>query len=156
MAPLILLALLALPFVEIAVFIRVGAIIGIGATIALTLVGSCAGAVVIRLAGLAMLGRARAAIAQNEPPVDDLLDGLCILFAGVLLLVPGFVTDALGLLLLAPWVRRRVRRRIWGMFEATERRVHGTVIEAEYTIIENEGREEPKSETRRLDKSQRP
>lgn len=151
MAPLIILALLALPFIEIAVFIRVGELIGVWPTIALALLGSGAGVIVVRAAGFAMLGRARVAVARNEAPVDELLDGLCILLAGVLLIVPGFVSDALGLLLLLPWLRRHVRRRIWGMFAARERRVHGAVIDAEYTVVETEAREETKPPTRRLD-----
>jgi UPF0716 protein FxsA len=156
MAPLIILALLALPFIEIAVFIKVGELIGVWPTVALALLGSGAGVIVVRAAGFAMLGRARVAVARNEPPVDELLDGLCILLAGILLIVPGFVTDVLGLLLLLPWIRRHVRRRIWGMFEARERRVHGAVIEGEYTIVETEVRGETKPPTRRLDKSGKP
>lgn len=156
MAPVIILALLALPFIEIAVFIKVGELIGVWPTVTLALLGSGAGAIVVRAAGFAMLGRARAAAARNEPPVDELLDGLCILLAGILMIVPGFVTDALGLLLLVPWIRRHVRRRIWGMFEARERRVHGAVIDAEYTVVETDAREERKPPTRRLDNSGAP
>ncbi len=151
MAPLIILALLALPFIEIAVFIKVGELVGVWPTVALALFGSAAGVIVVRAAGFAMLGRARAAVARNEPPVDELLDGLCILLAGILLIVPGFVSDVLGLVLLVPWIRRHVRRRIWGMFEARERRVQGTVIEGEYTIVETEARKETTPPTRRLD-----
>ena len=156
MAPVILLALLALPFIEIAVFIKAGELIGLWPTVALALLGSAAGVVVVRAAGFAMLGRARTAVAHNEPPVDELLDGLCIFLAGLLLIVPGFVTDVFGLLLLVPWVRRHVRRRIWGMFEARERHIHGTVIEAEYTIVETPAREETKPVARRLDNSGTP
>lgn len=156
MAPLILLILLALPFVEIAVFIEVGGLIGVWPTVALALLGSCAGVIVIRVAGLAMLGRARAAVARKEPPMDELLDGLCVLLAGALLIVPGFVTDVLGLILLMPWVRQRVRRRIWGAFEARERRVHGTVIETEYTVVDTETRGAAKPEPRQLDQGRRP
>ena len=151
MAPLILLLLLALPFVEIAVFIEVGALIGVWPTVVLALLGSCAGVIVIRVAGLAMLQRARMAVARKEPPVDELLEGLCLLLAGALLIVPGFVTDGLGLLLLMPWVRQRVRHRIWGAFEIRERRIHGTVIEAEYTVVDNEPHGQAKPDTRRFD-----
>lgn len=150
MALLIVLILLALPFVEIAVFIEVGGLIGAWPTVALALLGSCAGAIVVRVAGLAMLHRARMAVARNEPPMDELLDGLCLLLAGALLIVPGFVTDVLGLLLLVPWVRQRVRRRIWGAFEARERRMHGVVIEAEYSVVDNEPCGPAKPESRRL------
>jgi len=136
MAPLVILALLALPFLEIAVFIKVGTWIGVAPTIALTLLGSFAGLALMRAQGLATLARARAAALANQPPLDELLDGLAILLAGALLIVPGFITDALGLLLFLPWLRRHLRRRIWGAFEGRERRGQGMVIETEYTVVE--------------------
>lgn len=136
MRPLVVLALLALPFLEIAVFIKIGELIGVGPTIALTLLGSLAGIALMRAQGLATLERARAAARDNQPPLDELLDGLAILLAGALLIVPGFITDALGLLLFLPWLRRLLRRRIWRAFAVRQRGSHGVVIEADYTVVE--------------------
>jgi UPF0716 protein FxsA len=141
MAPLILLALLAMPFIEIAVFIRVGEAIGVLPTVALTLLSTSAGIALMRHQGLATLARARAAAERNEPPVEELLDGLCILFAGALLIVPGFVTDAIGLLLFIPAVRRPVRFRLWRGLEGRRGGPRGgsTVIETDYVVLEEDG-----------------
>ncbi|HUC63432.1 MAG TPA: FxsA family protein [Alphaproteobacteria bacterium] len=142
MAPLILLAFLTLPFIEIAVFIRVGAAIGVLPTVALTLLSTAAGIALMRHQGLATLARARASAERNEPPVDEMLDGLCILLAGLLLIVPGFVTDALGLLLFIPAVRRRVRMRLWRGLEGRGGGRGpgggGTVIETDYVVIKED------------------
>lgn len=137
MAPLVFLALLALPFVEIAVFIEVGERIGLWPTVALTLFTSCTGYLLLRRQGLATLMRAREAMARDEPPIEEMLDGLAILLAGALLMVPGFVTDAFGLLLFVPWIRRAMRRRIWTTVEIRERRARGATIETAYTVVED-------------------
>ncbi|HUI17558.1 MAG TPA: FxsA family protein [Alphaproteobacteria bacterium] len=140
MARLVPLALLALPFLEIAAFIKVGELIGVAPTIELTLLASFAGVVLMRAQGLATLARAREAALADRPPLEELLDGLAILLAGALLIVPGFITDVLGLLLFVPPVRRALRRRIWRSFEVRERRSHGMVINAEYTVVERDAR----------------
>jgi UPF0716 protein FxsA len=148
MAPVILAALIGIPILELAVFVEVGRLIGVGATVGLTLLSSAAGLALLRLQGLATLARAREQLARNEPPIEELLDGLCILLAGALLFVPGFVTDALGLLLFIPALRRKVRRRIWGALAEGERR-RGKVIEADYTVVDEKG-EDAREERRRL------
>jgi UPF0716 protein FxsA len=141
MAPLILLVVLGMPFVEIAVFIRVGEAIGVLPTVALTLLSTSAGIALMRHQGLATLARARAMAERNEPPVEELLDGLCILLAGALLIVPGFVTDALGLFLFIPGVRRHVRLRLWRGLEGRRGGPRGgtTVIETDYVVLKENG-----------------
>lgn len=146
MAPLILFVVLVLPIVEIAVFIRIGALIGVGPTIALTLLSAFVGVSLMRYQGFATVARARQTIERNESPVDEMLDGLCILLAGALLILPGFVTDVFGLLLFVPWVRRYVRRWVWRGFESGERRRRGAVIETEYIVIKDEPPPEGKRE----------
>jgi UPF0716 protein FxsA len=145
MAPLILLTLLALPFVEIAVFIRVGELIGVVPTVALTLLSTTCGIALMRHQGLATLARARETAARNQPPVEEMLDGLCILLAGALLIVPGFVTDAFGLLLFAPPVRRLVRQRLWRGLERRGPPGGSTVIETDYVVINEDGKPNPDS-----------
>jgi UPF0716 protein FxsA len=140
MARLIPLFLLALPFIEIAVFIQVGEWIGLWPTVGLALLASLLGIQLLRYQGLVTLARAREAARRNEPPVDALADGLCMLLAGLLLALPGFVTDLLGLILLLPFVRQMVRARLWRGFGARERR-RAPVIEADYTVLD-EGKNE--------------
>lgn len=96
---------IAVPLVEIAVFIQVGGLIGLWPTVALVLLTAVVGTSLLRAQGLATLGRAQASLARGEMPLREVFDGACLLVAGVLLLTPGFVTDAVGLLLFLPPVR---------------------------------------------------
>jgi UPF0716 protein FxsA len=103
----VLSALLALPFLELAVFIAVAAAIGFGWALTLIFAGSLAGALVLRHAGGSHVSRVR--IALNEGRLTALqADGQSgvILLAGILLLVPGFITDVAALLLLIAPLRR--------------------------------------------------
>lgn len=150
----LLLALLIVPILEIAVFIQVGGAIGVWPTIALVLLTAVAGIALVRAQGFATMRRARDSLARNEPPVREVFDGLCLVAAGMLLMVPGFVTDVLGLLLLIPMLRERLRvflaRRIAGgdgmrvFVDGVEVRRHGHggrpgVIDGEFSEV----REDP-------------
>jgi UPF0716 protein FxsA len=104
MNPLTLL-LLALPLLEIATLVEVGAWIGAGPTVALVVLSAVLGASVLRRQGMAVLRRAREAAGRDEPPVGALFDGLCVVIASVLLIIPGFLTDIVALMLFIPWVR---------------------------------------------------
>ena len=108
----ILLAVIAVPLIEIYVLIKVGTAIGAIPTIALIVFGAVLGALLVRWQGFELLRRARAGLARGEAPAVELLEGVIVLASGVLLLVPGFVTDVIGLLLLIPAVRRRLVARL--------------------------------------------
>lgn len=110
MAILLLVAFIGIPILEIAIFIEVGSRIGVVPTIVLTLATAVAGTVLLRTQGLATLARARAQMDRGEMPKDELFDGVCLLLAGACLLTPGFFTDAIGLLLFVPAVRRILQR----------------------------------------------
>jgi UPF0716 protein FxsA len=99
------------PLVELAVIIQVGQWIGVLDTLALLLVLSVGGAWIVKRQGLGVLRRIRGEVAAGGVPTAALIDGALIGFAGVLLLAPGFVTDAFGLLLLLPPVRGLMR--VW-------------------------------------------
>lgn len=105
MALFILLAFLAIPFIEIAVYIEVGGEFGIGPTLAATLLTAVIGTILMRTQGLATLNAVRRSVDKGEMPVRSAFDGACQLIAGILLLTPGFVTDMVGLLLFVPPVR---------------------------------------------------
>ena len=108
---LVLLAVLVfvvLPIVELWVIVEVAGSLGIVPTLALLLVVSLLGSLLVRREGLGVLRRARTMWSSGRVPTDDLLDGVLVLAAGALLLAPGFVTDAVGLLLLVPVMRRLV------------------------------------------------
>ncbi len=103
--PFILLLILAWPFLEIATFIFVGSRIGILPTIALTLISSFVGVMLLRIQGIALLQRMRTELMANRVPAADIGHGAFIAFAGLCLLIPGFLTDIVGLLLFLPPVR---------------------------------------------------
>lgn len=115
-APILLVAFIGVPLAEIAVFIEVGDQIGLGPTLALIVLTAIIGATMLRYQGFAVLRRAQRQLDQGAVPVREVFEGLCLLVAGALLLTPGFITDALGALLLVPPVRhvlyRQVRRRL--------------------------------------------
>ncbi len=113
MAIVLLAAFIAVPVIEIALFIEVGGWIGLWPTLAIVIVTAFAGTTLLRLQGLAVLQRAQESAARNEVPVQEVFDGLCLLVAGVLLLTPGFFTDALGFLLFVPLFRKLAGTGIW-------------------------------------------
>ncbi len=103
----VLLALfIGVPLIEIAAFIQVGQIIGLGWTLVCVVLTAIAGTMLLRHQGFATLSRAQAQIQSGRPPVLEMLEGVCLLIAACLLLTPGFVTDAVGALLLIPPIRR--------------------------------------------------
>lgn len=106
MVVFILLALVLVPVVEIAVFIEIGGRIGAAPTIAITLLTAAAGIFLLRREGFAAVERARTSLESGRFPLDEVFNGLCLLAAGGLLLIPGLVTDVLGLVLFVPAVRR--------------------------------------------------
>jgi UPF0716 protein FxsA len=148
--PLLILALLiGIPLIEIALFIEVGEEIGVWPTIGLCIATALAGSLMLRVQGLSTLTRARAAMARDEMPVREMLDGIGLAIAGALLLTPGFATDTVGLLLFVPGVRRWLGRGLWGALVksgrfhivgtpfpgGSARRGGGAVIDGEYRDI---------------------
>ncbi len=112
MFPLLALAFLTVPIVEIYLLIKVGQVIGAGWTIALVVLTAVIGVWLLRLQGLSTLLRARQKLEQDELPAQELLEGMGLVVAGALLLTPGFFTDTIGFLLLLPPTRRWLVRRL--------------------------------------------
>jgi len=102
----IFLALVGVPLIEIAVFIEVGGRIGLWPTLAMIFATAAMGTALLRYQGLSVLADARGSMERGELPVRALLDGVCLVIAGALLLTPGFVTDLAGALLLMTPIRR--------------------------------------------------
>lgn len=108
LAALILL-LVSVPLLELFVIVQVAVGLGAGQTILLLLVVSVVGAWMVRRSGLGVLNQIRARLSQGEIPGNELVDGLLILLAGAFMLTPGFLTDAVGLVMLFPPTRKVVR-----------------------------------------------
>lgn len=98
--------LLFIPILEIAVFILIGGQIGVVSTLALILVTAILGTILLRVQGLSTMHAIQTKSASGEIPGKDLVNGVMILVAGVLLLTPGFVTDSIGFLLFFPPFRQ--------------------------------------------------
>jgi UPF0716 protein FxsA len=136
-----------LPILEIALFIKVGGAIGILPTLAIILGTAVLGTAMVRWQGLRALDRLRASVETGADPVGPIAHGALILVAGLLLILPGFFTDALGLLLLVPPVRAFLIRR--GASRATVRAAsyvrvrpgmrpgRPETIEADYEVVED-------------------
>ncbi|HEU0317452.1 MAG TPA: FxsA family protein, partial [Solirubrobacteraceae bacterium] len=109
--PLLILAVvIGLPILELYVIIRVGEAIGPLWTVLALTCTSLIGVRLVRSQGRAVLRDFSAAIAAGRPPAREALDGALVFVGGALLIVPGFVTDGLGLLLLFPPTRVVARR----------------------------------------------
>jgi len=97
--------LLLLPLLEIAGFVIVGQAIGLWATLGLVVLTSIVGAVLLRVQGLGMINRISKDSRAGVNPGRELVHGAMIVVAGFLLLLPGFITDVIGLLLFVPFIR---------------------------------------------------
>lgn len=99
-----------LPLAEIAGFVLLGGLIGLPATMAVVIGTALLGASLFRLQGVETWRRAEEAMKRGEPPVAEMFAGVLLFVAAVLLILPGFLTDAAGLLLLVPPLRMAVAR----------------------------------------------
>lgn len=150
MPALLFLAFVGIPIVEIAILIRVGQAVGLWPTLGLIVATAAFGTWMLRVQGLGVLARAQASLAEQRFPAREVFDGLCLVFAGALLLTPGFVTDSVGLALLIPPFRAMLRRSIFRWMRRTGR-IHvvvggfdgsggpgeeGEIIEGEYEEVD--------------------
>lgn len=135
MVALLALLFFVVPFAELALVIAVGREIGIGDTLFLMVGISVVGAFLARRQGLGVLREVQRRTDAGEVPGKELIDGLLVFAAAVLLLTPGFLTDAVALLLLVPLVRSGLRRFVRRRFErraGVQRFGYGRVIETRW------------------------
>lgn len=100
--------LLVVPLMEIAAFVVIGGQIGVWATLAMVVVTAVIGSFLLRWQGVSLLRRIQSEIAAQRLPARDLVRGAMLVIAGILLLTPGFVTDAIGFLLFVPPIQDTV------------------------------------------------
>lgn len=118
---LLLLLLIIVPTAEISILILSGKTIGLLPTISLILLTGLLGAFLAKQQGLETIRKAQRELYEGGIPGDALIDGVCILAGGLLLLTPGFVTDIVGFLLLLPqsrsifkkWLEKIFRSRVY-------------------------------------------
>lgn len=147
----LLIPFLVLPVIEIALFIRVGGLIGLWPTIGLVILSAVAGSWLMRQQGAAALADLQRSFRELRDPTAPLAHGALILLAGALMVTPGFVTDSMGIALLIPATRRWVIRQLGQRMRVTSAGFgHGaagpsappfrpggraTTIDADYVVI---------------------
>lgn len=126
----IFLSLMLVPIIEIIGFIQVGSLIGVWATLAIVIFTAIIGSLLLRYQGMAVMFRAQEDIRRGVMPVEHMVTGMFLAFAGALLLTPGFFTDIFGLLLFLPPFRSFLTATVFkgfiapraeGMFKETFR-----------------------------------
>ena len=154
----LLLAFIAVPMIEIALFIQVGGFIGIWWTLLIVLTTAIAGSYLVRQQGLREIANLRRSFSDLDDPTEPLANAAMILFAGALLLTPGFFTDAMGLALLVPgvrraaflWARSKIKVQSFSMGDGPAPRPHSPndrVIDADFEdVTPHKGRPEGPSE----------
>lgn len=132
----VFLAILAVPLIEIGLFVQFGGAIGLWPTLAWVLVSAALGIVVLK--GVAMIGPVSLSRDMRElnDPGSSLAHRVMLVMAGGFPLVPGFLTDAVGILLLVPPIRLLVIKALGRKFRASNAASHGTVIEGEWRSAE--------------------
>lgn len=110
--PYLLVLLITMPIIEIAILLRVGEAAGWISTLLFVIATALLGSALLRQQGLATLNRARQRMDSGEMPAQQLVEGLFIMIGGVLLLTPGFVTDAFGFLCVIPLSRQWLARKL--------------------------------------------
>ena len=150
---LLFLLFIAVPLIEIALFIQLGSLLGLGWTLLIVVLTALIGTWLVRQQGLAVLGKVQNSLNELNDPTEPLAHGAMILFSGALLLTPGFFTDTVGFLLLVPKVReamfRWIRSRVvvhstttmsGAGYQTRPRPGAGDVIDGDYTEIRTEPR----------------
>lgn len=126
-----LIVFMLVPVAEMWILIEVGGWIGALPTIALVVVTATVGLSLLKRQGLSTLLSARQKMNEGSIPATELVSGVMLAVGGALLLTPGFVTDAVGFVLLIPQTRR------WLLFKLIDRFRHKITIEGEYRHLDD-------------------
>ena len=107
-----LLLLIGIPILEIYLFIKIGSQIGVFNTISLIFITAFIGVIYARYEGFNTLKSAMSQLVKNELPIYEIISGAALAFAALLLIIPGFATDILGLLIIFPLTRKLFFKKI--------------------------------------------
>ncbi len=154
----LLLAFIAIPLVEIFLFIQVGGAIGTWPTLLIVIATAVVGSWLVRSQGAREMNNLRSSFSDLKDPSEPLANGAMILFSGALLLTPGFFTDVVGLALLAPpvraalfkWAKSRIKVAEFTMGPGpnTPPRSSDHVIDGEFEEVQSKSTNEPSGWTR--------
>lgn len=152
---------IAIPLIEIGLFIQVGGLIGLWPTLALVLLSAVIGTSLMRSQGSRAWTEVQQSLAELRDPTRPMAHGAMILFAGALLLTPGFFTDTMGILLLIPGVRNWLMKQLGKRVQVTQvgmgarpREPHRPpyddgVIDADYVVEPDEADMPPRNPSNR-------
>ena len=139
----IFLTIIIVPILEIYLLIKIGSNIGAITTILLIFTTAIVGVYYAKYEGLNTLKSGLTLLSKNEPPTYEMLSGAVIAFAAILLIVPGFLTDVLGFLLIFPTSRKFIFSKIINKFKHKENK-NNNFIEGEFEDIEDEENDKKK------------
>ena len=118
----------AIPIIELMLLLRINQYIGFGPTILLVFMTGVIGALLAKQQGREILQRIKRDMKQGQMPGDELVNGLCVLIGGALLLTPGIITDVAGFSLVIPsarqWLKQSIKRRMQQMIREGTVHVH--------------------------------
>ena len=126
-----ILLILLVPIVEIYLFIKIGSQIGAFNTISLILITAVIGLYYAKYEGLNTLRSAVSQLVKNELPIYEIISGAALAFAAFLMILPGFLTDFVGLLIIFPWTRRLLFKKF------KKKKINKNFIEGEYEDIDD-------------------
>ena len=132
----ILLLLIAIPVVEIYLFIKVGSEIGAFNTILLIFITAFLGIIYARYEGFNTLKSGMSQMVKNQVPAYEIISGAALAFAAILLILPGFATDLVGLLIIFPPTRKLIFKRVTSQQEQNKNKQD--IINGEYEDIDDD------------------
>jgi UPF0716 protein FxsA len=131
-----LLLIITIPIIEIYLFIKIGSQIGALNTILLIFVTAFFGVIYARYEGFNTLRSGMSQIIKNEVPVYEIISGAALTFAALLLILPGFATDLLGLLIIFPLTRKLILKKV--SYKENRNEKKQDYINGEYEDIDDE------------------
>jgi len=143
------LVLVAVPIVEIGLFIELGGLLGLWPTLAIVVATALIGSILLRTQGLSTIEELKRRAESGQNPAGPMAHGALILVAGLLLLTPGFFTDGIGFLLMVPpvrsviirWLAMRAEMKLYA--SAANSPQAPDIIDAEFEVVDDETSENP-------------
>ena len=129
----IILLIFVIPIIEIYLFIKVGSQIGAFNTISLIIITAVVGLYYAKYEGLNTLRSAVSQLVKKEIPINEIISGAALAFAALLMILPGFLTDVIGLIIIFPWTRKIFLKKI----TIKKKNNNKNFIEGEYEDIDD-------------------
>tara|TARA_B100000287_G_scaffold303817_1_gene286973 strand:+ start:274 stop:696 length:423 start_codon:yes stop_codon:yes gene_type:complete len=132
----VIISIILIPIIEIYLFIKIGSQIGAFNTISLIFITAIVGIIYARYEGLNTLKSGMSQIIKNELPSYEIISGAAIAFAALLLIIPGFATDLFGFILIFPFTRKILLKKL--SKNINTKKENENFIDGEYEDIEND------------------